>query len=216
MTDVIPESYTFALPAGWLHVPEGDYAAWMSRTIPTMPPSAQTSDSWRTAAGNLFEEARAADHTQTVLDSYITAGRLPGTSITASLTISQASVIIAEGRSVTDFLLARSLAPGAEVVEVAQTAAVLVPLENATPTDDRPGRVLSTTGAFIEVPGHADFIITAVFTVLSEHAEALEGLRQAEHHVNDALVALFRALLATFRWTDADGRVLPPVERNRE
>lgn len=212
MTDTVPESYTFALPAGWLHVPKGDYATWMERTLEAVPAPTQASDSWRAEVGTLFEEARAADHTQSVLDSYMTAGPLPGTSVAASMTISRVSMTVADGHSTSDILLARSLAAGAEVIEVARTAAVLVPLESAAPPVDRSARVLSSTGAFIEVPGHADFIIAIVFTVVSEHPEVLEELRHAERNVNEALLTLFRALLATFRWADADGRVLPSPE----
>lgn len=201
-----PASYALALPSGWLHLSAGTPDEMLRQADRSF--SFNPGDSWRAEVGSLFEAASAPDTSQSVLDTFMTSGPVPGTSIAASMTVARAAVAEAVNHSAEDVLLARSLAAGAEVLSVAGSVAVLTPLSQPSAMPQGSARVLSSTSVLLAVPQRDDFILALVFTVLTDQAPTGPGMHAAEVRVNSSLVELFRALLTTFRWIDETGAVM--------
>lgn len=202
----IPASYALALPAGWIHLSAGtpdEMLRQADRSFASSP-----GDNWRAEVGSLFEAAYAPDTSHSVLDTFMTSGPVPGTSIAASITVARAALAEAVNHSAEDVLLARSLGAGAEVLSVAGSVAVLTPLDQPPALPRGSARVLSSTSVLLAVPQRDDFLLALVFTVLTDQAPTGPDLHAAETRVNSSLVELFRALLTTFRWIDDGGAVM--------
>lgn len=200
-------SYAIAVPAQWAHIPLGDPDEMLARAAASVP--ASDDDQWRAEMGALFAEVVTADSNRSLLDAYITVGPVPGTAVSASVTVARADLAHAPRRTSTDYLLARALTDGAEVIDVAGAVGVLTPGDPAETGFSAPSRVVRAENAFIQVPGRDDFVLICSFNAVTNEPR-ITALADAEHHIGASLSELFRALLSTLRWVDECGSVRSP------
>lgn len=200
-------SYAIAVPAQWAHIPLGDPDEMLAHASGSIP--ASDDDHWRAEMGALFTEVVTADSNRSLLDAYITVGPVPGTAVSASLTVARADLAHAPQRTSTDYLLARAVTDGAEVIDVAGAVGVLTPRDPAETDSSTPSRVVRAENAFIQVPGRDDFLLICSFNAVTNEPP-IAALADAEQHIGASLSELFRALLSTVRWVDECGDIRSP------
>lgn len=210
---VVGEGYAIMVPRGWVQIPgrlrpEMAFDAVVDQLGSVLGGEVPSEFSQRVGSGLI--EARTADAAGSVIDSFVTAGPLPGTGTTASVVV---SVVPVTPRSSDDLdrLLIGRVARGATALGVGGEPAVVwdESLGHGPPRASS-GRVVRRRTALSRVTGRLDRLASATLTVLedSEGDPAPSIPREDHEAVADALVGLFDAMLTTVRWLDAEGRVI--------
>jgi hypothetical protein len=208
----VAASYAIVIPPGWLHTPAGTPLQMIDSARRQLAETAD--DGWVPAAGSRFEQVVRADEERRLLDAYLTAGPLPGTAVSASITVARVEITEQPGADPDDLLLAR-VARGAEVCDVGGAVGVLWSLAPAEREDsgDPDVRLLDRTMVLARVPGHDDFLLTIVLSVVTPVVTTSDEFSDAEASVTSAVNELFRALVTTFRWLGRDRAVISPRAR---
>jgi hypothetical protein len=229
----VAASYSIVVPPGFVRVPGGLDAREAAAVVATQigEPSAaekmSAPEDWRLRFGSAFERALAADVHGRVLDSYLSAGPLPGTDIVCSVVVATVPVTRSRHADLDRLLLRRVATHGAEPFVLAGDPAVVwddpagdtSALDGDTATagggdmaDDVAGLTpLRRRTVLARVAGRDDRLITLVLTVGSTTtAEAARSdvTSDAQRRIADALADVFDAMVSTFRWRDAESRLV--------
>ena len=228
----VAASYSIVVPPGFVRVPGGmdapDAAAFVAEQLGDQPaPGTGTApDDWRLRFGSALGRALAADVNGRVLDSYLSAGPLPGTDIVCSIVVASVPVTRTPHADLDRLLLRRVATHGAAPIVLAGDPAVVWtdPAAEAPAQDDRaaPDEVADLTPlrrrtVLTRVAGHDDRLLTLVLTIGSAtDASAAPGDADADAgsdidartRIVDAVTDVFDAMLSTFRWRDAEGRLV--------
>ena len=230
----VAASYSIVVPPGFVRVPGGmdaaDAAAFVAAQLgdQTAPGTGTAPDDWRLRFGSALGRALVADVNGRVLDSYLSAGPLPGTDVVCSIVVATVPVTRSEHADLDRLLLRRVATHGAAPIVLAGDPAVVwddpaaealpegapaAPNEAADLTPLRRRTVLA------RVAGHDDRLVTLVLTIGSAQAGVTasgesatetepEPDADARTRIVDALTEVFDAMLSTFRWRDAEGRLV--------
>jgi hypothetical protein len=207
---VVGVGYAVMVPRGWVQVPgrvrpETAFDAVVDQLGSVLGGEVPVPFAQRVDSGLI--EADAADADGRVLDSYLTAGPLPDTCLTASVVVAVVPVTPRPTKDL-DRLLLRRVARGATALGVGGEPAVLWDESvGGEPTRDSSGRVVRRRTALSRVTGQLDRLVSATLTVF-ETTDLATGTTTDDADVADALVELFDAMLTTVRWLDAEGRVI--------
>jgi hypothetical protein len=220
----VAASYSIVVPPGFVRVPGGidapDAAAFVASQVGDEPDSGAptTPDDWRLRFGSALGRALAADVDGRVLDSYLSAGPLPGTDIVCSIVVATVPVTLSEHADLDRLLLRRVATHGAAPVVLAGDPAVVwddarpaVSPESTRPSGDETAALtpLRRRTVLARIAGHDDRLLTLVLTIGSASAAASKETDTAVRTpIVDALVEVFDAMLSTFRWRDAEGRLV--------
>jgi hypothetical protein len=226
----VAASYSIVVPPGFVRVPGGldarEAAAVVAAQLGEAPASetgAATPD-WRLRFGSALGRALAADVHGRVLDSYLTAGPLPGTDVVCSIVVATVPVTRSGHADLDRLLLRRVATHGAEPFVLAGDPAVVWDDfgGNTASGDEGDGRdgaagltPLRRRTVLARIAGHDDRLISLVLTVgAAASAEASPGDVDADTdadargRIADALVDVFDAMVSTFRWRDAESRLV--------
>jgi len=230
--ETVATSYSIVVPPGFVRVPGGVEAPVAVQAVATqlgeLPGvgTAPAPEDWRLRFGSALERALAADVDGHVLDSYLSAGPLPGTDIVCSVVVAAVPVTRSEHADLDRLLLHRVATHGATPRVLAGDPAVVWDDPDAgspSPTSGgtRPPGTSDLTPlrrrtVLARVAGHDDRLLTLVLTVGSAaapgpapaDAAGESDLDSARTRIADALVDVFDAMLSTFRWRDAAGRLV--------
>lgn len=233
----VAASYSIVVPPGFVRVPGGmdapDAAAFVAAQLGEQSDlwAEATPDDWRLRFGSALASALAADVNGRVLDSYLSAGPLPGTGIVCSIVVATVPVTRSEHADLDRLLLRRVATHGAAPFVLAGDPAVVwddpaagAPPHGARAALDEAAELapLRRRTVLARIAGHDDRLITLVLTIGSAQAGATASVESAtepetEHEpeaepdadarirVVDALTDVFDAMLSTFRWRDAEG-----------
>jgi hypothetical protein len=230
----VAASYSIVVPPGFVRVPGGmdapDAAAFVAAQLGDQPDSGTeaTPGDWRLRFGSVLTSALAADVNGRVLDSYLSAGPLPGTHIVCSIVVATVPVTRSEHADLDRLLLRRVATHGATPLVLAGDPAVVwddptseAPPQgaHAAPDDATDLTPLRRRTVLARVAGHDDRLVTLVLTIGSAQARATasggsatetetEPDADARTRIVDALTDVFDAMLSTFRWRDAEGRLV--------
>jgi hypothetical protein len=231
----VAASYSIVVPPGFVRVlgglDAGDAVAAVAAQLGEQPDlgTVPAPEDWRLRFGSAFERALAADVHGRVLDSYLSAGPLPGTDIVCSIVVATVPVTRSGHADLDRLLLRRVVTHGADPFLLAGDPAVVWDdLAGDTPSLDgdtasvaeSDGRgpvagldVLRRRSVLARVAGHDDRLISLVLTIGSATAaEAasgeIHGDADARGRIVDALVDVFDAMVSTFRWRDAESRLV--------
>ena len=228
----VATSYSIVVPPGFIRVPGGmeapDAAAFVAAQLGDQPDpgTGKAPDDWQLRFGSALGRALAADVQGRVLDSYLSAGPLPGTDIVCSIVVATVPVTRSEHADLDRLLLRRVATHGAAPFVLAGDPAVVWddPAAEASPqgTHAAPDETADLTPlrrrtVLARVAGHDDRLVTLVLTIGSAQAgvtasgeSATEPQQDADSptRIVDALTEVFDAMLSTFRWRDAEGRLV--------
>ena len=228
----VAASYSIVVPPGFVRVPGGmdapDAAAFVAEQLGDQPaPGTGTApDDWRMRFGSALGRALAADVNGRVLDSYLSAGPLPGTDIVCSIVVASLPVTRSEHADLDRLLLRRVATHGAAPIVLAGDPAVVwddpaaeAPQQGSLAAPDEAADLtpLRRRTVLARVAGHDDRLLTLVLTIGSaqagatasgESATETEPDADARARIVDALTDVFDAMLSTFRWRDAEGRLV--------
>ena len=228
----VAASYSIVVPPGFVRVPGGmdapDAVAFVAVQLGEQPDlgTEATVDDWQLRFGSALASALAADANGRVLDSYLSAGPLPGTDIVCSIVVASLPVIRSEHADLDRLLLRRVATHGAAPIVLAGDPAVVwddpaaeAPPQGALAAPDEAADLtpLRRRTALARVAGHDDRLVTLVLTIGSaqagatasgESATETEPDAHARARIVDALADVFDAMLSTFRWRDAEGRLV--------
>jgi hypothetical protein len=220
----VAASYSIVVPPGFVRVPGGidapDAAAFVASQVGDQPDSgtATTPDDWRLRFGSALGRALAADVDGRVLDSYLSAGPLPGTDIVCSIVVATVPVTRSEHADLDRLLLRRVATHGAAPFVLAGDPAVVwddarpaVSPESTCATGDETADLtpLRRRAVLARIAGRDDRLLTLVLTIGSATAAAAkETDTTGRTPIVDALVEVFDAMLSTFRWRDTEGRLV--------
>ncbi|ROS50495.1 hypothetical protein [Frigoribacterium sp. PhB24] len=220
----VAASYSIVVPPGFVRVPgemtAPDAAAFVAAQLgdPPAPGTATAPDDWRLRFGSALGRALAADGHGRVMDSYLSGGPLPGTDIVCSIVVATVPVTRSEHADLDRLLLRRVATQGANPIVLAEDPAVVwddsggafAPgSRNARLDGPRALTPLRRRTVLARIAGHDDRLISLVLTVGSATPDAPdEGDADAQARVVGALTDVFDAMLSTFRWRDAGGRLV--------
>ena len=228
----VAASYSIVVPPGFVRVPGGmdapDAVAFVAVQLGEQPDlgTEATVDDWRLRFGSALASALAADANGRVLDSYLSAGPLPGTDIVCSIVVASLPVTRSEHADLDRLLLRRVATHGAAPIVLAGDPAVVwddpaaeAPPQGALAAPDEAADLtpLRRRTVLARVAGHDDRLVTLVLTIGSaqagatasgESATETEPDADARARIVDALTDVFDAMLSTFRWRDAEGRLV--------
>lgn len=168
-------------------------------------------DGWQMTAGARLQRVAEADNDRRLLDAFTTAGPLPSTEITASVTVSTAEITAEAGADPDQLLLARlTTEPGATIVDLDGAVAIRwAPPDAAPDHPDAPdARTLDQEILLARIPGHDDLLLAIVLSVITTLVTNEADVLDAERAIAHALGEVFDAMLSTFRWTDPARRLL--------
>ncbi|KQO47861.1 hypothetical protein ASG28_10660 [Frigoribacterium sp. Leaf415] len=207
-----------------------DAAAFVAAQLGDQPaPGTGTApDDWRLRFGSALGRALVADVNGRVLDSYLSAGPLPGTDVVCSIVVATVPVTRSEHADLDRLLLRRVATHGATPFVLAGDPAVVWddPATEAPPSGAHSAldetadlTPLRRRTVLARVAGHDDRLVTLVLTIGSAEAGVTasgesatetetEPDADARTRIVDALNDVFDAMLSTFRWRDADGRLV--------
>lgn len=222
----VAASYSIVVPPGFVRVPGGldapEATAVVAAQLGELAESeagAATAD-WRLRFGSALGRALSADVHGQVLDSYLSTGPLPGTDIVCSIVVATVPVTRSGHADLDRLLLRRVATHGAEPFVLAGDPAVVwddFDSDTASGgTGDRSDGVVGLTPlrrrtVLARIAGHDDRLISLVLTVgVAARAEAAPGDADADARgrIADALVDVFDAMVSTFRWRDAESRLV--------
>ena len=232
----VAASYSIVVPPGFVRVPGGLDAREAAAVVAAQlgePPASETgaaTPDWRLRFGSALGRALAADVHGRVLDSYLTAGPLPGTDVVCSIVVATVPVTRSGHADLDRLLLRRVATHGAEAFVLAGDPAVVWDgfggdTASGGKSDGGEG-VASLTPlrrrtVLARIAGHDDRLISLVLTVgAAASGEASPGDVDADTdadargRIADALVDVFDAMVSTFRWRDAESRLVtdrPPA-----
>lgn len=140
----VAASYSIVVPPGFVRVPGGvepaEAAAAVAAQLGDQPEAgtATAPDDWRLRLGSALERALAADADGRLLDSYLSAGPLPGTDIVCSIVVATVPVTRAEHADLDCLLLRRVATHGASPLILAGDPAVVWddPCGDSAPDDE--------------------------------------------------------------------------------
>lgn len=228
----VAASYSIVVPPGFVRVPGGldarEAAAVVAAQLgePAESEAGAATADWRLRFGSALGRALAADVHGQVLDSYLSAGPLPGTDVVCSIVVATVPVTRSGHADLDRLLLRRVATHGAEPFVLAGDPAVVWDdFDSDTPsggTGDRGDGVVGLTPlrrrtVLARIAGHDDRLISLVLTVgAAAGAEAAPGEANpdddtdahARRRIVDALVDVFDAMVSTFRWRDAESRLV--------
>lgn len=204
----IAHSYLLMKPPGFVHVPGGVQAEVALDAVVRQLGDAEVTPEFENAFGAALSSVVEADGAGVVLDSFVTAGPLQETGMTASIVV--ASVPVRDGSDADlDRLLLGRVTRGADALAVGGEPAVA--WDDEPPSQPRAGaqpngRVLRRRTALSRVTGADDVLVSLVLMVVEAREVGLD--QGVTRQIADALVELFDAVLTTVRWVDDHGRVL--------
>jgi hypothetical protein len=232
----VAASYSIVVPPGFVRVPGGmdapDAAAFIAAQLGEQSDlgSEATPDDWRLRFGSALGRALVADVNGRVLDSYLSAGPLPGTDVVCSIVVATVPVTRSEHADLDRLLLRRVATQGAAPFVLAGDPAVVwddpateapPPGAPAAPDETADLTPLRRRTVLAHVAGHDDRLVTVVLTIGSAQAAVTasgesatetetepEPDADARTRIVDALAEVFDAMLSTFRWRDAEGRLV--------
>lgn len=224
----VAASYSIVVPPGFVRVPGGLDAQEAAAVVAAQlgePPASETgaaSQDWRLRFGSALGRALAADVHGRVLDSYLTTGPLPGTDVVCSIVVATMPVTRSGHADLDRLLLRRVATHGADPFVLAGDPAVVwndsgVDTASGGERDGRDGvgglAPLRCRTVLARIAGHDDRLISLVLTVgVAARAEAAPGDVDvdvdARGRIADALVDVFDAMVSTFRWRDAESRLV--------
>lgn len=230
----VAASYSIVVPPGFVRVPGGmdapDAAAFVAAQLGEQPDleTEATPDDWRLRFGSALGHALSADVNGRVLDSYLSAGPLPGTDVVCSIVVATVPVTRSEHADLDRLLLRRVATHEAAPFVLAGDPAVVwddpaaeAPPQGAHAAPDETADLtpLRRRTVLARVAGHDDRLVTLVLTIGSAQTGATasgesatgpepEPDADARTRIVDALTEVFDAMLSTFRWRDAEGRLV--------
>ena len=220
----VAASYSIVVPPGFVRVPGGmgtpDATAFVVAQLGDQPDSGTGTahDGWQLRFGSALDRALVADVDGRVLDSYLSAGPLPGTDVVCSIVVATVPVTWSEHADLDRLLLRRVATHGANPIVLAGDPAVV--WNDSGGQSEPDGRTARLGGAadltplrrrtvLARITGHHDRLITLVLTIGSATADVSdESDLDARRRIVDALTEVFDAMVSTFRWRDAEGRLV--------
>jgi hypothetical protein len=212
----VASAYRIGIPPGWVHIPAGDAQSMVAAVRRQVRKN--SGDAWQMAAGGRLQRAVEADNDRRLLDAFTTAGPLPSTEITASVTVSTAEVTVEAGADPDQLLLARLASEsGATIVDIDGAVAIRWSPQDTSPDhpDAPAARTLDQQILLARIPGRDDLFLALVLSVITTLVTTETDILDAERVIARALGDVFDAMLTTFRWTDPARRLLR-LERDGE
>jgi hypothetical protein len=204
-----PERYSIAVPAGWVRIPGGigsEHAA--QHAVAEALGAGAPEGSWTTELGSQLRTFLEADSLGLVLDSYVPAGGVPGTSLSCCVVVTAVQVEAAPNGDLDDLLLAQLATHRGQLLDIAGAPAVRW-WEREAPAEGLQPQGVRTLGARVvltRVPERSDLLLMLRLTVATRteaphDADDVAG----EQVVVDALGILFDAMCASVQWRSREG-----------
>lgn len=204
-----PERYSIALPAGWVRVAGRiDPEEATRRAVAGAIEGGASEGDWTTELGSQLQEVLQADTFRLVLDSYVPAGGIPGTSIACSVVMAAVEVDAAPSDDLDELLLVRCTANRGQLLQIAGAPAVRWwERERLTADLVPPGtRGLGQRVVLTRVPERSDLLLVLRLTVVTRAETPQDDDDVAgEQMVVKALGVLFDAMSASVQWRTEDG-----------